>query len=180
MQQQLQYKDEEKPSVFILILLSFIGLLCLVAMYFYFFSFDTETFFKTVLLLSVFIAIPFAWYKEYQKYKRANASKDAMFKEGKQYKGKIIRTEISAHTVRKRRMHSGIGEEVTVYEYYAVVEYINDKGETIQFTTPELNGNPEYLSTKEVIVYNMGSVNYATGFGFYRKPKEKISFRMDE
>ncbi|MDD4165258.1 MAG: hypothetical protein PHD46_04345 [Eubacteriales bacterium] len=162
---KIGYKEEKKPSLAFLIVLSLIGVFCIVVIYLYFFSFDTETIFKTILLICACITIVFLWMKEYKAYKSAIVSQNRIIKEGKKYKGNIIETEKTAHFLHSRK------GEVTVFEYRAVIEYINDKGETIRFTTPELIKNPENLATKEVTVYNLDSVDYATDFGYYQKPK---------
>ena len=59
--------------------------------------------------------------KEYKAYKSAIVSQNRIIKEGKKYKGNIIETEKTAHFLHSRK------GEVTVFEYRAVIEYINDK-----------------------------------------------------
>ncbi len=150
-------------------------------------------------------------------HKSAIATREAALKYGKKYKGKIIKTEISAFTIplESRTPYSRtsysrasysrasqsnviirilnaligighaptyrIGNHNTVYVYHAVIEYINDKGEKVTFTTPRLNGNPEYLDSKEVSVYAFDGVSYATDFGYIIKPKRDYGsmFKMN-
>ncbi|PKM62300.1 MAG: hypothetical protein CVU97_06010 [Firmicutes bacterium HGW-Firmicutes-21] len=124
-----------------------------------------DVFFGIVL----FFLLPYVFSKTYEQYKNYKIWKEELkfYKlNGIKYIGKIIRTEISVNN----------GEQVNSYnypyQYYAVIEYENNKGEKVTFTTPELDGNPEYLTTKEVTVYSFDSVNYATDFGYINKPKE--------
>lgn len=170
---QLSYKEKAKPPIFQVLwsVLFITGLTLSIIMTIE--NFILKNILITILIIVIYIT---GFIKSYKKQKSYSSNQKVYLKYGTKYKGKIIKTEITAHTEFRRRVpFMGQREDITVYEYYAVIEYTNEKGEKITFTTPELNGNPEYLTTKEVTVYNFDNVHYATDFGFINKPKEKFT-----
>ena len=123
-----------------------------------------------LILELIFTKLDTAAYREWttklEAYKCAKTNKKSALQFETKYNGRVVKTEMTAHDNYNSK---------TIFEYYAVIEYKNEKNIVVKFTTPQLNGNPEYLSTKEVTVYNYGSVNYATDFGYINKPKEDFS-----
>lgn len=173
MKKQLRYKDEIKPLAK-LIILPLLLIMSLVLLYFSLFVQEEKNIFQSLAFIFFSIGDLYLSVKEYKKYKSAIANRNSFYKYEKKFKGHIIKTQISTHTKLARGGRYGCRQEIVVYEYYAVVEFINDNGDKVTFTTLELNGNPEYLATKEVTVYSFDSVYYATDFGYIEKTKEKF------
>lgn len=161
MKKQMGYYDEKKPSVVWLILLPFI----FIGSIFYIILgianiFNGKLYFGVAFALFSAGSIP-AWFKKFNKYKKAKTKRDNAFKYGKKFKGKIIKTEMSTCNIT-----SGVFKKGKIdYEYYAFVEFSNDKGEKNVFTTSRLNYNPEFIDTKDVTVYAYDNIFYATDFG---------------
>jgi RNase P/RNase MRP subunit p29 len=132
-----------------------------------------ESIIKAIISGVVEIVLIYFWIKYYKKYKKAIEDSNVYKKYGKKYKGYIKKSQISAHTELMLTTLTS-GKDITVYEYYAIIEFTDDSGEKITFKTPQLNGNPEYLNTKEVSVYTFDGVHYATDFGYIKKPKGDI------
>jgi hypothetical protein len=176
---KIEYKDKVKPSVFPMIFFSIAVIFTIAAIIFSIWDVtESEKLLNTniiyfVCYIILLIVFSFEWAKRKKKYRMAVAENNAYIKYGKKYKGRIINTEISTHT-----NFSRYRKDVTVYEYYAVVEFTDDNGEEITFKTPQLTGNPEYLDTKEVTVYSFNDIHYATDFGQIEKRKMQIEDRF--
>lgn len=180
MNKQICYKDEIKPSAFELITAIISSALFLLMAYLCLYSlgYNKEIYKSTFLFFVCFVAFllfavfPIFWIKSVRKYKIKMAIRNFALKNGEKCKGRVIKTDIRASTRSGYR-----GKEVIVYHYNAVIEYVNKKGEKVQFTTPELTGNPEFATTKDVTVYYLENKSeYATDFGYEKRayvPQEK-------
>lgn len=49
-----------------------------------------------------------------------------------------------------------------------------DYGKRVTFKTPKLSDNARFLNTKEMKVYTLNDVYYATDFGYIERPKRRI------
>ena len=169
MEKQLGYYIKSKESVLWLVFLPFIFIISIVIFvisiikgsiyggYFY----DGAVF--IIFLFSLVV-----WLLKLKKYKKAKTEKLNLIKNGKKYKGKIIKTLITTKSINKRG-YKRYNKEVIEYEYYAEVEFTDDNGEKVTFISKRLNDNPEFASTKEVTVYTYENTFYATDFGYMKK-----------
>ena len=106
------------------------------------------------------------------EYKQAMVRRNNSITNGKKSIGKIVKTEIETHTVEVYTKYAA--KDVIVYEYYAVVEFKDENGETVRFRTDELNLNPEYITNKEVTIHTFNGEHYVSEFGYAEIPKPKI------
>ncbi|PKM62301.1 MAG: hypothetical protein CVU97_06015 [Firmicutes bacterium HGW-Firmicutes-21] len=68
----------------------------------------------------------FRLWKEHKKARKvALATRESFLKNGKKYKGRIIKTDITAHD------EDYGGRTKTKFEYYAIIEYKNEKEKSL-------------------------------------------------
>lgn len=197
MSRQLGYKQEVKPSAVLLILKIVLLVIYLILGFLFFLNDKTFNYFMNAFSVIILTAIPFFFYRQYKtdrgtaaspsvyqrkikEYEDAIRARNLILSEGKRYNGHVIGTETKEHIEERHYFGARKKVEVIVKDFCAVVEYTDEQGVKVQFTTPELTGNPKYLLNNEVTVFVMQSVHYATNFGKFDIPNIKFSFTMDK